>query len=560
MKVRYLGCLIAAAGVLLCLGFVLGYGFAAMPAHTAEVSPGDEPDPLMVLTANELVTVLEGKLLTASSGIRTHAASLNGYTDDPSKIYPALQDLYAKNPLADSVVLVNTEGIIVDAVPDYSSIIGQPDGLHLNASSFPPYSSHMSGYRTFTGGGDGVSYSYPVYTEDSVYAGYLSLNLDTKRLFSQFSADLSKSTPYDVWVCTSDGTVLYDADTFEIGKNLLTDPLYMTPSLRAAFEEMLSHPDSGHTQYTFYDVGWTKDALVNVVWKSTDFWNDEHWIVVVSTAVPVENTYQRPITPENVAMEHLVRQAVLYAREHGKEAALAEFNNISGQFTQGNFYIYAYDRNGTVLALPYQPELLGINRSTMEDRVGVKYNQQSASRAAQGGGYLYIRYPNPADSYAEQMKLLYLLPVDETWYVGTGMYLPNASGTVNWGMRDEMIQQVRSLQDYANTHGMNATLAVMNNPEGMFAVPGLGLFAETTQGDILANPLAPQQVGTNILGMTNEYGMSLARDIISLANRGGGFAYSSFKENASAPERLNLVYVQPIDDEWFVGSSMPLTP
>ena len=435
MKVRYLGCLIAAAGVLLCHGFVLGYGFAAMPAHTAEVSPGDEPDPLMVLTANELVTVLEGKLLTASSGIRTHAASLNGYTDDPSKIYPVLQDLYAKNPLADSVVLVNTEGIIVDAVPDYSSIIGQPDGLHLNASSFPPYSSHMSGYRTFTGGGDGVSYSYPVYTEDSVYAGYLSLNLDTKRLFSQFSADLSKSTPYDVWVCTSDGTVLYDADTFEIGKNLLTDPLYMTPSLRAAFEEMLSHPDAGHTQYMFYDVGWTKDALVNVVWKSTDFWNDEHWIVVVSTAVPVENTYQRPITPENVAMEHLVRQAVLYAREHGKEAALAEFNNISGQFTQGNFYIYAYDRNGTVLALPYQPELLGINRSTMEDRVGVKYNQQSASRAAQGGGYLYIRYPNPADAYAEQMKLLYLLPVDETWYVGTGMYLPNASGTVNWGMR-----------------------------------------------------------------------------------------------------------------------------
>ena len=158
------------------------------------------------------------------------------------------------------------------------------------------------------------------------------------------------------------------------------------------------------------------------------------------------------------------------------------------------------------------------------------------------------------------MKLLYLLPVDETWYVGTGMYLPNASGTVNWGMRDEMIHQVRSIQDYANTHGMNATLAVMNNPEGMFAVPGLGLFAETAQGDILANPLAPEQVGTNILGMTNEYGMSLARDIISLANRGGGFAYSSFKENASTPERLNLVYVQPIDNEWFVGSSMPLTP
>ena len=114
-----------------------------------------------------------------------------------------------------------------------------------------------------------------------------------------------------------------------------------------------------------------------------------------------------------------------------------------------------------------------------------------------------------------------------------------------------MIHQVRSIQDYANTHGMNATLAVMNNPEGMFAVPGLGLFAETAQGDILANPLAPEQVGTNILGMTNEYGMSLARDIISLANRGGGFAYSSFKENASTPERLNLVYVQPIDNAAF---------
>lgn len=69
----------------------------------------------MVLAANELTTVLDGKMLTENISI-TH---------------PVLQDLYTKNPMADSVVLVNTNCIIIDAAPDYASIIGQPDGLHL---------------------------------------------------------------------------------------------------------------------------------------------------------------------------------------------------------------------------------------------------------------------------------------------------------------------------------------------------------------------------------------------------------------------------------------------
>ena len=46
----------------------------------------------------------------------------------------------------------------------------------------------------------------------------------------------------------------------------------------------------------------------------------------------------------------------------GKTAALSAFNDPKGEFIDGELYIFAYDMNGTVLSLPYQPDLVGENR------------------------------------------------------------------------------------------------------------------------------------------------------------------------------------------------------
>ncbi len=61
-------------------------------------------------------------------------------------------------------------------------------------------------------------------------------------------------------------------------------------------------------------------------------------------------------------------EAIDYANTSGKDAAIAKFNDQNGTFVRGNLYVYAFDYNGTTLALPYQPpQLIGTDLSGLQD-------------------------------------------------------------------------------------------------------------------------------------------------------------------------------------------------
>ena len=52
-------------------------------------------------------------------------------------------------------------------------------------------------------------------------------------------------------------------------------------------------------------------------------------------------------------------EAVAYVNDNGMEKALQEFNKPTGSFVRGDLYIFAYDFNGTCLAHPINPDLVG---------------------------------------------------------------------------------------------------------------------------------------------------------------------------------------------------------
>ncbi|MDT8357904.1 MAG: cache domain-containing protein, partial [Methanomicrobiaceae archaeon] len=123
------------------------------------------------------------------------------------------------------------------------------------------------------------------------------------------------------------------------------------------------------------------------------------------------------------ALKSYVEEAIAYAREHGKTAAIREFNNQSGKFVRGNDYIYAYDYEGITLALPFQPELIGTNLSGLQDAFGVRTNWIQCLMARQGGGFVFLHWHNPAHKMAIEPKLCYASPVDDAWWLGAGVYL-----------------------------------------------------------------------------------------------------------------------------------------
>jgi len=135
-----------------------------------------------------------------------------------------------------------------------------------------------------------------------------------------------------------------------------------------------------------------------------------------------------PATRED--MVAFVREAVAYARTNGKEKALAEFSNRNGSFFRGELYIYAYDYNGTTIAHPVNPEKIGVNRLNEKDAEGRIFISELRDATTNGTGFVTYSYINPTQNKRVEKKLGYVMKVDDTWWLGSGIYLGPADTPV----------------------------------------------------------------------------------------------------------------------------------
>ncbi|HEU4775683.1 MAG TPA: cache domain-containing protein [Telluria sp.] len=117
----------------------------------------------------------------------------------------------------------------------------------------------------------------------------------------------------------------------------------------------------------------------------------------------------------------LVKKAVAYLKENGKEKAFAEFNNTKGQFVDRNLYIFVYNMNGKNLAHGANPRMVGKDQIEMRDVDG-KYIVRSFIELtnAKGKGWVDYKWPNPVTKAIES-KSSYVEKVDDV-IVGCGIY------------------------------------------------------------------------------------------------------------------------------------------
>jgi cytochrome c len=117
-----------------------------------------------------------------------------------------------------------------------------------------------------------------------------------------------------------------------------------------------------------------------------------------------------------------VESALAYAQEKGKDKALAEFSNKTGSFVRGDLYVYAYDFNGTNIAHPFKPDWIGKNKLNETDSNGVPLVRSALNVAKEGKGFTYVIFPNPAHGNRDEFKILYVMKVDDNWWLGSGIY------------------------------------------------------------------------------------------------------------------------------------------
>ncbi len=116
-----------------------------------------------------------------------------------------------------------------------------------------------------------------------------------------------------------------------------------------------------------------------------------------------------------------VELAASHARDVGKAEAIKDFMDLNGSWVRGDIYIFAHDFNGTSLCLPYMPNEVGTNRSDIQNEQGIYINRDLRSIALNGSGFYEYNWQNPLTNQSE-LKVSYVMMVDNTWYLGAGIY------------------------------------------------------------------------------------------------------------------------------------------
>ena len=145
--------------------------------------------------------------------------------------------------------------------------------------------------------------------------------------------------------------------------------------------------------------------------------------VASAAAAQQQNTASEAVSRKQ--MVKFVEEAAAYVKQAGKEAALKEFSKSDGKFVRANgeLYIYAYDFNCVCLAHGYTPTLVGRNLTDKKDSAGLFIIQKLRDTAAKDGkGFVEYGWNDPATG-KEGRKLGYVLKVDETLWLGSGIYL-----------------------------------------------------------------------------------------------------------------------------------------
>ena len=122
-------------------------------------------------------------------------------------------------------------------------------------------------------------------------------------------------------------------------------------------------------------------------------------------------------------MYDLVESAVTYAKVNGKEKALAEINNPAGQFVNNDLFVWAETFDGSILADPFWKDGIRNNYMNSTDPYGAKTTIVGINAIHKGTGFSHTMFPDTAANHTASIpKLVYMRPVDDTWWIGSGVY------------------------------------------------------------------------------------------------------------------------------------------
>lgn len=510
----------------------------------------------------ELVKDLTKNIDTISTELTTMllaaAEVQSAYPADDPRVSANLAEIYVKNPSSSSLYRIDANNTIVAEVSTQGAsrigyTIGATQMSPINMSS----KIYLAIYKRTSRNSTDLSLMTPVRAPDGSSNGFITYLIDPYVFINPLLTPEYVTNKTVVFFLDKDGDIIYSPDTTLTGRNALTMAKVDGLGVDAVVERMLTEP-SGTASFPSYSFGEVKALTLDAAWQilPTEYGNitigvgkedSSHWIV------------PKPSATTNETLEDFVESAYLYATDHTKKEALAAFNDPTSVFVTKEYYVFAIAKNGTLLAHPYFRRDVGTDISNNKDTNGVGFIKTLLTRADQGGGYVLYLQQDPAHDLRYEVKLTYVLPIDDEWFIAAGKYLDALPTQVDAKGKDEMVRYMREIQQYDLAFGKEATVAALNTPNGQFYRNEPRLIGVDFNGTVITRPYDPSRTGMSVMGMTDVYGGSFGRDMVTFARSGGSMQYVYVPSWKTRENRMSLMYTLPLDEDWFIVSTVELT-
>jgi hypothetical protein len=189
-----------------------------------------------------------------------------------------LSGMNNSGPWVIDAITTDINGKIVLVQPEsYKSVIGADisNQTHLK-KLFLQKTPVMSDLFMTVEGVPAIDIASPVFSPEGRFIGATTLLYNPDELFRRFTPLKADGTPWHIWVMQKDGTVLYDPDPGQRGKNIFTDQLYAPyPDLIELSKEIAAERQ-GRGTYTFIegtggvvrkDAVWTTIGIRGTEWR-----------------------------------------------------------------------------------------------------------------------------------------------------------------------------------------------------------------------------------------------------------------------------------------------------
>jgi len=178
-----------------------------------------------------------------------------------------LTNLTVVGPWVIDCITFDLNGTIIEVEPEEyryvagMSIIDQPHIQQLLSTGRPVGLAYIESVE----GLYSMDFDSPIFDEDGRLMGAVSVLVNTTEFFDQVLAPYQPGGPAKIGALMPDGTIIYNTDAVQIGRNPFTDPLY------AEFSELLTLAKRAETDRTgkgSYEIfGTTRQAF----WTTVDY-------------------------------------------------------------------------------------------------------------------------------------------------------------------------------------------------------------------------------------------------------------------------------------------------